>query len=210
MRRSREAKADTHQDIVTTAAAILRERGIERTGVADVMKAAGLTHGGFYRHFATKEALLEAALDEAFRANVSPLEHYFATVGGDRAMSGYRAYYVSEPHVANPASGCPIAALGNDVARASAGLKARFGAGVMRLARLLETALGRSPEQRRAQALRDIAMRAGAVMIARASDPATASAVLAACQVTIADYGGNDHDGIGHDGDSPSHPGAVP
>jgi len=181
MRRTREAKADTHQEIVATAAAMLRERGIERTGVADVMRAAGLTHGGFYRHFPTKDALLEAALDEAFQSVVGPLEEYFASVGGETALAGYEHYYVSHEHAAARGSGCPMAALSNDVARASAQLRSRFGAGVNRLAKLLATALPGSAEQRRDQALRDIAMRAGAIMIARASDPDTAQAILSAC-----------------------------
>lgn len=67
MRQSRKAKAETNQTVVKAASRMLRERGIDGTGVGDVMQAANKTHGGFYRHFGSKEALLMAAMEDASR-----------------------------------------------------------------------------------------------------------------------------------------------
>ncbi len=66
MRMSREAMADHHEQIVSAASRMLRERGIEGTSVADLMQAVGLTHGGFYRHFESKDALVAEAAEAAF------------------------------------------------------------------------------------------------------------------------------------------------
>jgi TetR/AcrR family transcriptional repressor of nem operon len=184
MRVSREEMAKSHDRILSGAAQLLRERGLEGASVADVMTQAGLTHGGFYRHFATKEALVDAALQAAFVQSASianaPAAH--GAVSDD--LAGYRSYYLSSDHLANPGMGCPIAALGGDLARASPVLRQVFGAGVRLVVKQLTRFMPRSQrtdDERQDAAMREIAMLAGAVMIARASDPETARAVLRAC-----------------------------
>lgn len=182
MRVSREEMDKSHARIVEGASRLLRERGVESTSVADVMSEAGLTHGGFYRHFPDKEALLAAATDKAFDDMAAALDARFAKYGREGAVADYHADYLSNMHVDQPGKGCPIAALGGDVSRASASLKSAFGGGVRKIiAKLAEGGRG-SAEARRSKAARRLAMLVGAVVIARASDAETARQVLEACQ----------------------------
>lgn len=192
MRQSRAAKAETHQTIVTEAARLFRARGIERTSVADVMQAAEKTHGGFYRHFATKEALLESALDAAFAHMIGTMTAGFARTAPADALHAFARYYLGEAHVANSGEGCPVAALASEVARAGEGLRQAFGAGthgvIDRIAQALAGSATPPPAdstewQRAAQGF---AMAAGALMMARASDPATAARVLDAARTALA------------------------
>lgn len=178
MRASRADMERSHARIVESAGRRIREAGLEDTGVAEVMREAGLTHGGFYRHFADKAALLEAALDSAFDDMVSLLRR----AAPDFAVR--RAYYLSDSHVAAPANGCPAAALATETARAPAALKARFGAGIGRIVASLAETLPGTPAARRRRAWREFATMVGAVALARASDPATAKIVLAAVRPT--------------------------
>ena len=191
MRVSREEKARSHARIVAAAARLVRERGIENAGVADVMREAGLTHGGFYRHFDDKDALVAAALELAFdeilaRLGAPPADDAPANgaAANDAAQAGadFRAFYLSEGHLERPGLGCPVAALGGEVARGPAALRTAFGAGVRRMiAALARGTPGTTPDAR-ARASRELAMLVGALMIARASDPVTAREVLAACR----------------------------
>ncbi|KPF88734.1 TetR/AcrR family transcriptional regulator [Novosphingobium sp. AAP93] len=180
MRQSREAKAETHQAIVAAAARRFRERGIEGTSVGDVMQAANRTHGGFYRHFDSKEDLLVAALGRAFEEMIAGLEHALAHVPAERALGGFVRGYTSAGRVADVGGGCPVAALSNDVQRSNEAVQAEFGRGVRALIASLAAHLEGPQAKREASAARTFAMAAGAVMIARASDQATADLVLAA------------------------------
>lgn len=91
--------------VVEVAAALFRERGLHGVGVADIMGAAGLTHGGFYGQFANKDALVAEAFESA--------------LGEERrgTLDALIANYLSSGHVQSPGKGCPLAALANDVAR---------------------------------------------------------------------------------------------
>lgn len=185
MRVSQQEKARSHDRIVASAARLVRERGVEGTSVNDVMRDAELTHGGFYRHFSGKDDLLAAALERSF-------EEIFAIVDGELeagrdladVMADYQTFYLSDEHAALPGSGCPVAAVGGDFARAPAALKEQFGAGVRRIVERLSAVMKGPAGARKARATRQFAMMAGAIMIARASDPETARAVLAACRGT--------------------------
>jgi TetR/AcrR family transcriptional regulator, transcriptional repressor for nem operon len=180
MRQSREAKAETHQAVVTAASRLFRERGIEGTSVGDVMQAANRTHGGFYRHFDSKEDLLVAALGRAFAEMVENLEQATSGAPPQRVLGGFVRGYTSPGQVADVAGGCPVAALSNDVLRSTETVQAEFGRGVRRLIEALAQRLDGPEAERGARALRAFAMAAGAVMIARASDPAVATLVLEA------------------------------
>lgn len=180
MRQSREAKAETHQAVVTAASRLFRERGIEGTSVGDVMQAANRTHGGFYRHFTSKEDLLVAALGRAFEEMVESLEQATAGAPPQRVLGGFVRGYTSPGRVADVAGGCPVAALSNDVLRSTEAVQAEFGRGVQSMIAALAQRLEGPEGERVARALRAFAMAAGAVMIARASDPATAALVLEA------------------------------
>ncbi len=165
----------------------MRERGIEGAGVADVMAEAGMTHGGFYRHFGTKDALLAAALEAAFGQTMSELDRRLGEGEPDAAVAGFKAFYLSQGHVDRPGIGCPAAAVASDAGRGSDALKATFGAGIRRMAAALAEGMKGSAQMRRASAMRELAMLAGAVAIARASDPETARDVLAACRTPLGD-----------------------
>lgn len=180
MRQSREAKAETHQAIVAAAARQFRERGIEGTSVGDVMQAANRTHGGFYRHFESKEDLLVAALGRAFGEMLEVMDRGLADVPADRALGGFVRSYTAAPRVKDVAGGCPVAALSNDVLRSTEAVQAEFGRGVRAMIGALAKHLDGPAAEREARAARAFAMAAGAVMMARASDPATAALVLEA------------------------------
>ena len=181
MRMSQEEKERSYVRIVASAAKLIRQHGMEGASVNDVMRDAGMTHGGFYKHFDSKEELVSAALDKAF-AEIVDLLGPEPPEGDEVARAtGFRSFYLSDEHVASPSLGCPVAALSGDVARASAPMKMRFGAGVRRIVTLLARGDSGSQRVRRARAARQLAMMAGAVMIARASDDETARQVLAAC-----------------------------
>lgn len=191
MRRSRELKAETHEAILAHASRLFRERGVEGTSVGDVMAEAGLTHGGFYRHFETKDALVAEAIRAAFDDITRALDERSAEVGAKEAVEGYLAHYLSEGHVAHPGVGCPVPALAGEIARAPAALKAEFGVSFNRSLSALARGSPGDGKAARAAATRALAMRIGAILIARASDPATASEVLEACrEPTTPDQGG--------------------
>ena len=182
MRMSQEEKEKSHERIIVSAARLLRERGVEGASVNDVMSDAGLTHGGFYKHFDTKDALLASALDRAFDEISAMLSPELPTGEGAVRSTEFQAFYLSDGHVASSGIGCPVAALSGDIARSPVALKARFGSGVRRIVTLLARGSSGSERTRRARATRQLAMMAGAVMIARATDPDTAREVLSACR----------------------------
>jgi len=111
----------THDLIVDTAARTLRGAGFAGVGVADVMQRAGLTHGGFYAHFASREALLAQALERAGQESARRLERTVAH-GRARGLTPLRALvegYLSERHLKSPEAGCPVAALASEMPRQS-------------------------------------------------------------------------------------------
>lgn len=184
MRVSRAEKLKSRDRIVAGAARLLRERGLSGASLADVMNEAGLTHGGFYRHFATREALVGAALDQAFDQMLSGLEAEARAAeegASAAALASFVRNYLSEGHLANPGRGCPIPSLAGDVGRADDEVRARFSAGLRRMVSAIAGCLEGAEARRRARACRQLAMMAGAVAIARAADPDLAAEVLAAC-----------------------------
>jgi TetR/AcrR family transcriptional repressor of nem operon len=180
MRVSKAEKAQSRQRIIASAARLLRERGVDGTSVGDVMHDAGLTHGGFYRHFADKDALVAAAVADAFGQFSAELVTHAEAGDATDAAAAFIARYLSAAHVDNPGLGCPAAAAGADVGRAAADVREAFGAGVEAIIAAL--AAGLKGPHRRDRALRQFALMVGAVTLARASDSATAEAVLAAAR----------------------------
>ena len=181
MRVSQEEMDSHHLRIVEGASRLIRKQGIETTSVNDVMSQAGLTHGGFYRHFDSKEALVSAALEEAFNDAIKVIEDSYSDLGPKEGAERYYEHYLSQGHVKHPELGCPISALSMDVARSTPVVKATFSDGFKRAVDKLAEAGNGSPVENRLAAIRRLSMLAGAVMIARASDADTARSVLAAC-----------------------------
>ena len=171
-----------HDRIVEGAARLMRERGVRNTSVADAMNEAGMTHGGFYRHFRTKDDLVVEALRSAFDDFVRPLELRQRIESPQTVVDEYKALYLSPEHLANPGHGCPMPALGSELAREAEPVKAEFTAGLGRVIAALSAAGEGSVEERHASALREIAMLVGAVVLARACGEPMASEMLQACR----------------------------
>jgi TetR/AcrR family transcriptional repressor of nem operon len=182
MRVTQKEMESSHGRIVEGASRLLRERGVRSTSVADAMKEAGMTHGGFYRHFATKDDLVVEALRSAFDDFARPLELRQQVEPPKSVAAEYKALYLSSGHVDNPGQGCPMPAIGSDLARESQTVKDEFAAGLRRVATALSAACDGSTEERQADALREIAMLVGAVQLARACGGNMADEILNACR----------------------------
>src|SRR6202040_2496041 len=120
MRYSKEHKLETHARIVKKASVRLREKGAHGIGVADLMKDAGLTHGGFYAHFDSRDALLVEALERAGRQTLAVARA--AQLRAGEGVSAFRSLvetYLADHHLASLDTGCPVAALGCDMPRQS-------------------------------------------------------------------------------------------
>lgn len=114
---SARSKEATHERIVETAARAIRRSGYAGTSVADIMKEAGLTHGGFYAHFASREAMLAEAADRAGAEAVAVSSRVAAAAPPERALQSLLSAYLSKEHVKSPEMGCPVAALGSEMPR---------------------------------------------------------------------------------------------
>lgn len=111
------AKDATHERIVSVASRAIRRSGYDGTGVADIMKEAGLTHGAFYAHFASREAMLEEAAGKACAESAAWAAAVAAGVSPGMALKTMLAAYLSREHVQQPEAGCPLAALGSETSR---------------------------------------------------------------------------------------------
>ena len=172
MRVSREQAEKNREHVIDTAARLFREKGYSGIGVADLMKEAGLTHGGFYGNFASKEALMGAACARAFDASAAMWGELIAR-DPDTALAQIVARYLSRRHVDHPGQGCTMAALGSDLARLADPVRAITAAGVRQQVDLLAPLMagGTAQEQRRA-AMAAYAAMVGALVVARAVDDA--------------------------------------
>jgi TetR/AcrR family transcriptional regulator, transcriptional repressor for nem operon len=180
MRKSREEAAETRQRIVRAAAREFREKGIVASGLADLMKAAGLTHGGFYKHFASKDQLVA-------EATVAAMDSILEELAAHPTVSAAVAGYLSPRHRDNPASGCPLAALGAELARSDDRARAAATAGFVRFVDIL-AGKARTADVRRRALVAAVTM-IGAVTMSRVvSDPQLSAEILdAAGKSLIAD-----------------------
>jgi TetR/AcrR family transcriptional repressor of nem operon len=175
MRVSREQAAKNRERILDVAARLFRERGFNGVGVADLMKAAGLTHGGFYGHFASKEDLMARACARALDRSLDRWTRRAEGATGG-ALASIATTYLSAAHRDRPGDGCLLAALGTDASRQAAPVRRTVTEGlrslVAALARLIP---GRSEAVRRERALATFASMVGAMVLARAVDDAAFS-----------------------------------
>jgi AcrR family transcriptional regulator len=111
------AKDATHERIVSVAARAIRRSGYAGTGVADIMKDAGLTHGAFYAHFASREAMLAEAASRACAESAAAVSEVVASVPTDQALKTMLHAYLSQDHLQQIETGCPLAALGSETVR---------------------------------------------------------------------------------------------
>ncbi len=184
MRVSREKAAENRQRIVDTAARLFRENGFDGVGVDTIMRAAGLTHGGFYGHFKSKDDLAAEATALAMERSSERQERF-------ASLEDLVTDYLSERHRANRANGCAIAALGADIAREGdnvrRGLTGHVRAQIGRIASLLR---GGTAASRRRRALATLSGMVGALTLARAvNDPVLSKQILAAARETFGPAG---------------------
>lgn len=188
MKVSREQAAENRERIVQVAAKLFRERGFDGIGVADLMKAAGLTHGGFYGHFASKEDL---AAEASGRALDETLQTWSAMIerAPDDAFSKIVNHYLSEGHRDAPGKGCLMGALGSEVGRQARPVRHAVTAGIEAfIGRFMQLVPGKSKTARRRRALADFAAMVGAVTIARAvDDPVLSKDVLDAVAAALSE-----------------------
>jgi len=111
------AKDATHERIVSVAARAIRRSGYDGTGVADIMKEAGLTHGAFYSHFASREAMLAEAVAKACAESAAAAAGVVAGVPPGKALASMLGSYLSKEHLEHVDTGCPLAALGSETSR---------------------------------------------------------------------------------------------
>lgn len=111
------AKEATHERIVAVAARAIRRSGYDGTGVADLMKEAGLTHGAFYAHFTSREAMLAEAASSAFAQSAAALAKVTSGAPPEQALASLLTAYLSKSHQEQVATGCPLAALGSETSR---------------------------------------------------------------------------------------------
>ncbi|OIJ41197.1 TetR/AcrR family transcriptional regulator [Massilia timonae] len=189
-------REQTHQRILEVAARALRRDGFAGVGVADVMKGAGLTHGGFYAHFDSREALLVEALEHADAASTDSLDRRTAALRANGAcpLAALVTAYLSEEHLAARESGlgCVVGALGSEMARQETPLREVARSRIERLVRQVQAALeeeGRTDAAGPALALAGAMV--GALQIARTFGPGPqGGAMLAASRdALLAQYG---------------------
>jgi TetR/AcrR family transcriptional repressor of nem operon len=187
MRLPRGESEKNRRQILEAAGRLFRGRGFDGVGVADLMKAAGFTHGGFYNHFSSKEELeAEASAAGIAQANAGLARTLCEPRGGGRRR--YLREYLSKAHRDDPESGCTLGALAVDAGRKGPKVQARFAEAIETAAALLKKDLdgeGRKgrPAQRRARALQQLSGMVGALVLARAvagADPALSDEILAA------------------------------
>src|SRR5205823_3870410 len=172
-------KEVTHERIVGAAARAIRRSGYDGTGVADIMKKVGLTHGGFYAHFASREAMLAEAADRAGAESVATLTRVAAAAPPQEALRSMMRAYLSKDHVEDAETGCPVAALGSETPRQASRVRR---VATRRIKEMIDVVARHSPDQGKPgvyeQALVTVATMVGALVLARAVDDPKLSKAL--------------------------------
>ncbi|MFA7293679.1 MAG: TetR/AcrR family transcriptional regulator [Rhodocyclaceae bacterium] len=186
MKVSREQAAESRQRVIEIASKLFREHGLDGIGVADLMKSAGFTHGGFYRHFGSKEELMAEACAQAVGASISKLQERIDQAP-ENPLAAVTSAYLSSTHCEHPGEGCALAALGSEASRHSEAVRHALTKGVRDLIDLLAAIVpGRSKVARREKALATYASMVGAVVLARSvDDPVLAEQILQTVSTSI-------------------------
>jgi TetR/AcrR family transcriptional regulator, transcriptional repressor for nem operon len=169
---SQADKAETHARIVALAAQRFREKGLDGLSIADLMKEAGLTHGGFYKHFASRDDLVAEAVAAALASAASrPTPE-----GKERGLAEFIKSYLGHAHRDSLGTGCAVSALMNDMSRAGAKAKTLYTGQVRRNVETFSQKLPSGTErERRAKAILTLSAMAGALGLARAVEDASLS-----------------------------------
>lgn len=177
-------KEVTHERIVEVAARAIRRSGYGGTGVADIMKEAGLTHGGFYAHFESRDALLAEAGDRAGAESVSLAARVAAAAPPGQALQAMIQAYLSSEHIEAIETGCPVSALGSEMPRQAPEVRR---AATIHIKEMIDLFARQMPnwgqQQAHEQAMALVCALIGTTMMARAVDDPKLSAAL--CAATL-------------------------
>jgi TetR/AcrR family transcriptional repressor of nem operon len=183
MGHSAKEKEKNHRAIVEIAAQKMRESGTEGPGVAEIMKEAGLTHGGFYKHFDSRDDLVAEAVEAAIAQGREGYEK--VTAEADDPLAAFVDWYLSSSHRDDPGTGCAVVALGADAARSDERVRAAYRGQVESYIGHLEELLGDGEDARR-RAIAGVTSMVGAMLISRAvDDEALSEEILAAVRATV-------------------------
>ena len=176
MRKSREEAAETRARIIRKASKEFNQHGIAGTGLADVMKSAGLTHGGFYKHFQSKDELVAEAFERSLEKSFQALEHS----ADEGAIAELINEYLSRVHRDDFDNACPLPALGTELWRAGGKTRQKASEGVLRFVSLVEKHLkGLPAEKRKSRAHAIVAALVGSMMLSRiVTDPKLSDRLL--------------------------------
>lgn len=165
------AKEASHERIVSVAARAIRRSGYAGTGVADIMKEAGLTHGAFYAHFPSREAMLAEAASRACAESAAVISDVVASAPAEQALKTMLHAYLSREHLEQIESGCPLAALGSETARQAPEVRR---ATTQHIKAMVDLVARQSPDwgqpSAHERALLTIAAMVGTLVLARAVD----------------------------------------
>lgn len=168
MRYSKEHKQETHAKIVKKAAVLLREKGAHGIGVADLMKEAGLTHGGFYAHFDSREALVIEAFAYAMDRSTERWRKIAEQTPPDKRLATIIASYLTPVHRDDPGHGCAVPALGAEIARESPKTRKAFAAKLEQMVEMMTDQVSGVPRKAaREQAVATLATMMGTLVLAR-------------------------------------------
>ncbi len=182
MRKSKQETAETRQRIVETASVEFRRGGLAETGLASLMGAAGLTHGGFYKHFESKDQVVEESLTLAAKSMADDLESKLTRSPGPKGLNAAIADYLSVDHLdrVTEGCGCTFVALASEVARSSVRVREVTTAGFQRLVGLIAAQIvDVPPAAAKKKALMILCTMIGAMTAARmVADPELSASIL--------------------------------
>jgi TetR/AcrR family transcriptional regulator, transcriptional repressor for nem operon len=177
------------QLIVETASRMFRLHGMENVAVADIMKEAGFTHGGFYNHFKSKDALAAEAIASAFDSVASDLSEKLAYgKHPHESLSSFIEQYLSPKHRGTKSGGCPAPALSGDAARNGKTVQTAFVKGIETYLDIIAAQIGGDEQEAREQAIALFSGLVGAMMLSRAvkkSDPALSDELLSSTRKSL-------------------------
>ncbi len=163
MRYTAEHKQQTHRRIVDEAATAFRNHGVDGIGLVDIMKGVGLTHGGFYAHFKSKDALVEEAVSAALDQTFERLREQVMAAAPEQRFATLVRSYLSRLHRDTREQGCSYAALGTDLARQPSSVREAAAKRMDRMVRLIEETQGKGEEAAQAA----LSTMVGALTLAR-------------------------------------------
>lgn len=186
MRVTKEVAAQNREKILETATSLFKTRGFDNVSVADLTKAAGFTHGGFYNHFESKSDLEIQAIDYAFDQALHEIAGGSAnSIGSSISMTKRLENYLTREHRDEPHGGCPTASLAIDVGRQAVDAQRAFAGGLERYIALIEDVFPSNSEGKRNAAIATLAGLVGGIILSRAvrnGKPELSEEILRACQ----------------------------